>query len=133
MCFFVHIRKVVIGVTLEIALLLLLLRAFYRMRFIAVSVVMLVRYISNLAEVYATRSDSYKNTDPTVQSTSFDRARQDKFNYTVFTRAKPVPAERGKRRYAVNPRYHLRACAEHVQRRRTPRATHAYPRLHLRN
>jgi hypothetical protein len=55
-CFSVHVRRVIAGVALGIAFLPLLPRAFYRMRFTAVSVVMLVRYVSSFAEVYATRS-----------------------------------------------------------------------------
>jgi hypothetical protein len=55
-CFSVHVRRVVAGVALEIALLPLLPRALCRMRLTAVSVVMLVRYVSSLAEVCATRS-----------------------------------------------------------------------------
>jgi hypothetical protein len=60
-CFSIHVRKVVAGVALKIAFLPLLPRALCRMRLIAVSVVMLVRYVSSLAEVCATRSSVNKS------------------------------------------------------------------------
>jgi hypothetical protein len=53
--FSVHVRRIVIDVALKIVFLRLLLRALCRMRFTAVSVAMLVRYVSSFAAVCATR------------------------------------------------------------------------------
>jgi hypothetical protein len=53
--FSVHVRRVVIDIVLKIVFLPLLPRALCRMRFTAVSVAILMRYVSSLAAVYATR------------------------------------------------------------------------------
>jgi hypothetical protein len=59
--FSVYVRRVVIGVILRIVFLPLLLRALCRMRFTAVSIAMLVRYVSSFAAVCATRSSINKS------------------------------------------------------------------------
>jgi hypothetical protein len=61
--FSVHVRRVVIDIALKIVLLPLLLRALCRMRFTAVSVAILMRYVSSLAIVCATRSSVNKSSE----------------------------------------------------------------------
>jgi hypothetical protein len=62
-CFSVYVRKVVIDVILKIAFLLFLLYIFCRIRFTAVSVVMLVRYVSSFTKVCATRFSVNKSSE----------------------------------------------------------------------
>ena len=56
MRFSVHARRAVVGVTLGAALLPLLPRLLYRMRFIIVSTTLFLRCVNNLAVVLAIRS-----------------------------------------------------------------------------